>query len=141
MGAKKGDKVKVDYTGTFEDGTVFDTSEGHQPLEIEIGGGQVIKGFEEAITGMDKGAEKEIVLQPKDAYGDLNPDFIKKVPRKQIPIDQELKPDMMLGMSLPNGAQIPAKVKEVTDDNVTLDLNHPLAGKVLHYKLKIVSIA
>ena len=131
MAVKKGDKVKVDYTGTLEDGTVFDSSEKHgKPIEIEIGGKQVIKGFEDALIGMKKGEEKDIKLEAAQAYGDHNPDLIKKVPRDKLP-KEELKPGMILGMMLPNGQQAPAKIVEITDEIATLDLNHPLAGKTL----------
>src|SRR3989344_1239990 len=78
VAVKEGDKVKVDYTGTFENGTVFDTSEGRRPLEFTVGSGQVVKGFDEAVIGMEKGEEKEITLQPSEAYGDPNPLLIKK---------------------------------------------------------------
>ena len=142
MPVKKGDKVKVEYTGTFDDGTVFDSSEKHgRPLEFEAGSGQVIKGFDEAVIGMEKGEEKEIKLQPAEAYGDVRPELRKKVPREQLPKDQEPKEGMMLLIGLPNGQQMPAKIIEVTDAEVTLDLNHPLAGKVLNFKIKVAEIS
>ena len=138
---KKGDKIKVIYEGTFEDGTVFDSSEAHdKPLEFEVGSSQVIKGFEDAMIGMKKGEEKKITLTPKDAYGDHNPELVKEIPREQLPKDHELKPGMMLLMSLPNGAQIPVKIAEVNDKTATLDLNHPLAGRTLNFKLTVVDI-
>tara|TARA_Y100000310_G_scaffold285539_1_gene309083 strand:+ start:99 stop:530 length:432 start_codon:yes stop_codon:yes gene_type:complete len=142
MAVEKGNKVKVEYTGTFEDGTVFDSSEKHgQPLEFEAGSGKVIPGFDNAIVGMEEGEEKEVTIEPKDAYGEPNPELLKKIPRDQLPKEQEPGVGMMLMMSLPNGAQMPAKIAEVNDTEVTLDLNHPLAGKVLKFKLKVVSIA
>lgn len=141
MAVKKGDKVKVEYTGTLEDGTVFDASEKHgAPLEFEVGSGMVIKGFDEALVGMEKGEEKEVTIKPEQAYGDPNPEMVKKIPREQLPKDQEPKAGMMLIMSLPNGQQLPAKITEVSDKEVTLDLNHPLAGKTLKFKLKVVEI-
>lgn len=137
---KKGDKIKVDYTGTFEDGTVFDSSEKHdQPLEFEAGSGQVVKGFDDAIMGMKKGEEKEITLQPSEAYGDPNPELVKKAPREQLP-EGDLKVGTLLVMGLPNGMQVPVKILEMDDKEVTLDLNHPLSGKVLKFKIKIVDI-
>jgi len=142
MPVKKGDKIKVEYEGKLEDGTVFDSSEKHgQPLEFEVGSGQLIKGFDDAVIGMEKGEEKEIKLQPKDAYGDHNPQLIKKIPRDKLPEDQEPKPGMMLMINLPNGARIPANIKEVTDKEITIDVNHPLAGKVLIFKIKVVDIS
>lgn len=142
MAVKKGDKVKVEYTGTLEDGTVFDSSEKHgQPLEFEVGGGQVIKGFDEAVVGMEKGQEKEVTIKPEDAYGEPNKELVKKVPRDQLPQDQKPKEGMMLAVTLPNGQQIPAKIVAVEDKEVTLDLNHPLSGKVLKFKLKLVDVS
>jgi len=141
MKVKKGDKVKVEYTGTLDNGTVFDSTEKHgQPLEFEVGSGQLIKGFDNGVIGMEKGKEKEVTIKSADAYGDYNPEMIKKIPRDQLPKDKEIKPGMMLVMGLPNGAQIPAKIKEVGDKEVTLDLNHPLVGKDLKFKIKVVGI-
>ena len=141
MAIKKGDKVKVEYTGTFDDGTVFDSSEQHgKPLEFEIGTGQIIPGFENAIMGMKKNEEKEIKLKPEEAYGELNPELIRKIPREQLPPGQEPKEGMILIINLPTGQRVPAKITEVTDKEVTIDLNHPLAGKTLNFKVKVVGI-
>ena len=141
MPIKKGDKIKVDYTGTLEDGTVFDTSEGKQPLEFEAGSGQLIKGFDDAVIGMEKDEEKEIKIEKDQAYGDVNPELLKKIPRDKLPPEQEPKPGMMLAMSTPDGKQIPAKIAEVDDKEITIDLNHPLAGKTLIFKIKVVDIS
>ncbi len=139
---KKGSKVKINYTGKFEDGNVFDSSEKHgQPLEFEVGAKQVIKGFEDALIGMKKGEEKDITLEPKDAYGDYNDQLVKEVPKDKLPKEQEIKKGMMLGMQLPNGQQVPVLVKEVKDDVVIIDLNHPLAGKTLLFTLKVVDVS
>lgn len=139
MAVEKGNEVTVDYTGSLEDGTVFDASEKHgQPLKFIAGGGQVIKGFDDAVLGMEKGEEKEITLQPAEAYGDPRPDMKKDIPRDQLPADPEPKEGMMLMVGLPTGQQLPARIDKVEGDNVTIDLNHPLAGKVLKFKIKIV---
>jgi FKBP-type peptidyl-prolyl cis-trans isomerase 2 len=141
MPIKTGDKIKVDYTGSLEDGTVFDTSEGKQPLEFEVGSGQIIKGFDEAVVGMEVGQEKEINLKSEQAYGEPNPQLVQKIPKEQIPKPpegQEIQPGMTLAVALPNGQKMPAKITEVSDSEVTLDLNHPLAGKNLKFKIKIV---
>ena len=138
MAVKKGDKIKVEYTGTLDDGTVFDTSKEKEPLEFEVGSGQIIKGFDEAVVGMEKGEEKSIKIESKDAYGDPNPELTKKIPREHLPKEQELKPGMMLRLKTPDGRQIPAKITGVTDKEITIDLNHPLAGKSLNFKVKIV---
>lgn len=134
---KDGDKVKIDYEGRFEDGTVFDSSKKHgQPIEFEVGKGQVIKGFNDAVIGMEPGEEKEITLEPKDAYGDSNPDLIKKVPLDKLP--EGAKAGMMLGVGLPNGQQVPAKILEVSETEATLDMNHPMSGKTLIFKIKVI---
>lgn len=141
MTVKKGDKIKVDYTGTLEDGSVFDSSKNHgQPLEFEVGSGQLIKGFDEGVVGMEVGAEKEIKLAPAEAYGEPREELKKKVPKEQLPPGQEPKVGMAMGVGLPNGQQVPAKIVEVTDKDVTIDLNHPLAGKTLTFKIKVVEI-
>jgi FKBP-type peptidyl-prolyl cis-trans isomerase 2 len=137
---KKGDKVKIDYTGTLDDGTVFDTSKGKDPLEFEAGSGMVIPGFDKAIIGMKKGEEKEINIPCKEAYGEPNPNAVQKIPRDKLPQDQEPKVGMMLGIGLPNGQQMPAKITKVTAKEITIDVNHPLAGKDLNFKLKVVGI-
>lgn len=141
--AKKGDKVFVDYTGTFDDGTVFDSSthgDHSHPLEFEAGEGKVIKGFDDAIIGMKVGEEKTIRLEPADAYGDADPRLVDELPREHIPIKEELKAGMVLKVQLPNGMQMPANITKVTDSHVTIDLNHPMAGKVLNFKLKLTGI-
>ncbi|MBS3165638.1 peptidylprolyl isomerase [Candidatus Woesearchaeota archaeon] len=141
MAIKKGDTVKVEYTGTLDDGTQFDASSNlGRPLEFKVGEGSVIKGFEEGVVGMNVGEEKKIHLTPAHAYGDVNPLLVKKVPRGQLPKEQEPQKGMMLLINLPNGVQLPAKIVEVTAADVTLDLNHPLAGKNLNFKIKVVSV-
>src|SRR3989344_6064286 len=136
----KGNKIKVHYTGILEDGSIFDSSEGREPLEFEVGSGQLIKGFDEAVIGMKNGEEKEITLKPSEAYGEPNPQMLQKVPRTELPQDQEIKEGMMLSVMLPDGQQIPAVVKEINDKEATIDFNHPLAGKTLKFKIKIIEI-
>jgi FKBP-type peptidyl-prolyl cis-trans isomerase 2 len=141
MTIKKGDKVKVEYEGKLEDGTVFDSTEKHggEPLEFEVGGGQMIPGFDKAVEGMDKGQEKDIKLEPSDAYGDHNPALIKDIPKENVP--ENVTVGAILGMNLPNGQQIPAKVIKMGDKSVTIDLNHPLAGKKLQFHVKVVDVS
>ena len=138
MAIKKGDKVKIDYTGTFDDGTVFDTSEGKQPIEFEAGSGMVIKGFDEAVIGMEAGEEKDVKIKPEEGYGQQNPQLIQKTPKDKLPKDPEPKIGMMLGIGTPDGKQMQARITEVSDTEVTIDLNHPLAGKTLNFKIKVV---
>ena len=138
---EKGNKVKVEYTGKFDDGTVFDTSEGREPLEVEVGAGRVIKGFDDALSGMKKGDEKEIKIKPEEGYGMPNPELVKEIRRDNLPKEPEPKEGMVLIMKTPDGNQFPAKISKVEGDKVTIDLNHPLAGKNLNFKIKVVEVA
>jgi FKBP-type peptidyl-prolyl cis-trans isomerase 2 len=104
-----------------------------------VGAGQIIPGFEEAVLGMDCGDEKEFQLKPDNAYGQYDPELIHKVSRDQLPVN--VVPGSILVATLPNGVQTPVKVTEVTDEWVTIDMNHPLAGKKLNFKIKILDIA
>jgi FKBP-type peptidyl-prolyl cis-trans isomerase 2 len=139
---KKGNKIKVEYVGTLEDGTVFDSSEKHgEPLEFEAGAGQLIKGFDDAVLGMKQGEEKEIKIIPKDGYGEHNPELVKEMPKDCFPPDQDIQPGMIFMMGLQDGRQIPVRIAQVSNDSVTIDLNPPLAGKTLIFKIKVVDIA
>lgn len=143
MSVKKGDKIKVDYTGTLEDGKVFDTTQHKDhahPLEFEVGSKQLIKGFDEAVVGMEVGEEKEISLESSEAYGDPDPARVQKIPRDKLPKEPEPKEGMVLVMKTPEGQQFPVKIAVVEGDEVTLDMNHPLAGKKLNFKIKILEI-
>tara|TARA_Y100000310_G_scaffold334233_1_gene413570 strand:+ start:101675 stop:102109 length:435 start_codon:yes stop_codon:yes gene_type:complete len=141
MSVKVGDKIKVDYTGTLDDGSEFDSSKKHgKPLEFEVGAKQVIKGFDEAVVGMEKDEEKDVTLPPTEAYGEPNAKMVQEVPAAKLPQDKELKVGMMLLVTLPNGGKLPAKIIEVNKETVKLDLNHLMAGKTLHFKIKIVEI-
>lgn len=140
--AKKGDKVKVEYVGSLEDGTVFDSSEMHnEPLEFVVGTGQLIKGFDDAVVGMKIGEEKEIRLPPEEAYGAHNPEFVKDMPRECFPQDQDIQPGMMFMVALQDGRQIPVRISQVSEETITVDLNPPLAGKTLVFKIKLLEIA
>lgn len=143
MPVKKGDTIKVHYTGSFEDGKVFDSSEGREPLEFKAGEGMVVKGFDDAVIGMEKGEEKEVDINPEEGYGQSNPELQQKVPKDKFPpeMGDKLQPGAMIMLQGPDGNQIPAHIKEVGDSEVTIDLNHPLAGKKLHFKVKIEEIA
>ncbi len=140
MEVKKGSKVKIHYTGSLDDGRVFDSSEGKDPLEFEAGSGKVIKGFDAAVMGMKKDEEKEVKLKPEDAYGERNDELKQKVPKEKINIPGEIKPGMTLAVTSPDGQQFPVQVLEVEDENIVIDLNHPLAGQNLNFKIKIVDI-
>ncbi len=138
MTVKTGDKVKIEYTGTLEDGTIFDSSTDHgNPLEFEVGSGQVIKGFDDAILGMNEGEEKQFSIEPADAYGEHDPTLVQKVPREIFPQDAELVPGLLFEAGLPTGEKVPATIMDVQGGIVSVDLNHPLAGKKLNFKIKI----
>ena len=141
MTAKTGDKVKIEYTGTLDDGTVFDSNvEDGNLLEFEIGGGQVIKGFDDAILGMKEGEEKQFIISPAEAYGEHDPTLIQKVPREIFPSDAELVPGLLFEAGLPTGEKVPAIITAIEEQIVLVDLNHPLAGKRLNFKIKLSSI-
>jgi len=139
MAIKKGDKVKVEYVGTLDDGTVFDDSAKHgQPLEFEAGAGQVIPGFDDAVIGMSPGEEKSIHIPVEGAYGPHVEGLVKQIPRANLPKDQEPQVGMMMLLTLPDGQKFPAKVCAVDKESISIDLNHPLAGQALNFKIKIV---
>jgi len=139
MAIKNGEWIKVQYTGTFEDGTIFDSTERNgDPLKFQVGAGQLIKGFDDAVLGMKIGEEKNITLQPKDAYGEYQDKMTQKFPKSQFPKDHEPQPGMMIMIGGPDGMVTHATIIEVAEQEVTVDLNHPLAGKVLNFKIKII---
>ena len=140
MQAKRGDKVKVHYTGSFEDGTVFDSSRGEDPLEFTIGGGQVIPGFEEAIVGMSAGDEKRERIEPDRGYGERHDELVFSVGRDQLPPGSEVEAGDMLQIGFADGRTADVQVMRVDDHSLTLDANHPLAGRTLVFDLELVSI-
>ena len=141
MTIKTGNKVKIEYTGTLDDGTIFDSSADHgNPLEFEVGGGQVIKGFDDAVLGMKENEEKQFSILPADAYGEHDPTLVQKVSREVFPQDAELVPGLLFEAGLPTGEKVPATITEVQGGIISVDLNHPLAGKTLNFKIKVSSI-
>lgn len=137
---KAGDAVKVHYTGRLDDGTVFDTSEGREPIAFTVGAGEVIPGFDEAVLGMQVGQTKEVSISPDDAYGERNEMLVQTVAREQIQLGVEPEEGMGIEMRTPDGTVIPLVISEVTETTVTLDANHPLAGLQLHFALKLMEI-
>ncbi|MFN3663195.1 peptidylprolyl isomerase [Yoonia sp.] len=138
--AKAGDTVQIHYTGTLNDGATFDSSAGRDPLEFVVGSGQIIPGLDAAIPGMTVGDKKTVQVPCADAYGDLNPDARQAIPREEIPADIPLDPGTQLQMQTPQGQVVPVTVAEVTEAEVTLDANHPLAGKDLTFDIEMVAI-
>ncbi|MEA2570217.1 MAG: hypothetical protein QOI24_2218 [Acidobacteriota bacterium] len=137
--AKQGDTVHVHYKGSLEDGTLFDSSEGNDPISFTIGAGEVITGFEEAIVGMSEGDSKTERIVPARAYGDRRDELVFSVGRDQMP-EGEVEVGDMLSVGFPDGRTASVRIAELDDESVTLDANHPLAGKTLVFELKLVSI-
>ncbi|MBE1288692.1 MULTISPECIES: FKBP-type peptidyl-prolyl cis-trans isomerase [Roseobacteraceae] len=139
--AKAGDTVAIHYTGTLADGSQFDSSEGRDPLRFTLGSGQIIAGLDAAITGMSQGEKKSVTIAAAEAYGDHRPEAVQAVPRAQIPAEIPLEVGGGLQVQTPDGQTIPVTVTSVTDEEVTLDANHPLAGKDLTFAVELVEIA
>ncbi|MBO9429752.1 MULTISPECIES: peptidylprolyl isomerase [unclassified Sulfitobacter] len=138
---KSGDTVQIHYTGTLKDGTTFDSSEGRDPLEFVVGSGQIIPGLDSALPGMTEGDKKVVQVPSDEAYGPVNPEMRQAVPREGIPADIPLDPGTQLQMQTPEGQALPVTVVEVDETTVTLDANHPLAGKDLQFDIELVKIA
>lgn len=138
--AKQGDTVNVHYVGKLDDGTVFDSSEGGQPLEFAIGSGNVIPGFEQAVLGMSPGDSKTATIPSDDAYGPYYEERVLVVDRQQIPTDMPIDIGAQLQIQQENGMVIPVVITDITEAAVTLDANHPLAGEDLTFEIRLVSI-
>jgi len=139
--AKKGDKVQVNYKGYLDDGTIFDSSEGKKPLDVVLGSGAVIPGFDAALVGMEVGAKKTVKIPMDDAYGKHNAELVMQVPKDQIPPD--LKPEIgqKLQVGGAAGELMAVEVIDLNDDFIVLDANPPLSGKDLTFDLELVAIA
>lgn len=140
MQAKKGDTVRVHYTGKLTTGEQFDSSAGREPLEFEVGAGMMIKGFDEAVLGMAIGDKKTITLQPADAYGERFDEMIIEFPKSNFPADMNPEVGMQLMMNNGAGQQFPVTIAEVKEEVVVLDGNHMLAGKELVFDIEMVEI-
>lgn len=138
--AKMGDTVKVHYTGTFDDGTQFDSSQGSEPLEVTLGQGQVIPGFEAPLEGMTAGETKSVHIPAEMAYGEYSPEMVQEVERTAIPEEIELSLGIQLQAHAPDGTPFMLVVTGLNDETVTLDANHPLAGKALNFALEMVAV-
>lgn len=137
---KSGDTVKVHYHGKLTDGTTFDSSEGREPLEFEVGSGNVIAGFDSGVTGMRVGEKKTVNIPVDEAYGQKQDDLYMEFPRDRFPADVVPEPGMQLNMSNGQGQDFPVVINEVNEDTVILDANHPLAGEDLTFDLELVEI-
>ena len=136
----EGDQVRVNYIGRFADGSVFDSSEGHDPLEFTVGSGQVIDGFDQAVIGLTPGETRKVVVSPEEGYGNHLPEMIAEVEKHLIPDQVKLMLGSMLEVSLEDGQSLEVQVVEITDNAVILDGNHPLAGKELHFEIEMLEI-
>ena len=139
--AKPGDTVKIHYTGTLDDGTQFDSSSGRDPLQFTLGSGQVIPGFDKAVEGMAVGDSKSGNIPPEDAYGQRHDQMIQDVPKTALPDDLEPVEGMALQAQGQDGQVINLTVTAVSDDSITVDGNHPLAGQALNFSIELVDIA
>jgi FKBP-type peptidyl-prolyl cis-trans isomerase 2 len=138
--AKAGNTVQIHYTGTLNDGSVFDTSEGRAPLSFTLGAGEIIPGLDAAIDGMEVGEKKSVTIPSDEAYGDYQPEARQAVPRESIPDHIPLDPGTMLQMQTPDGRAVAVTVAEADEASVTLDANHPLAGKDLTFDVEVVRV-
>lgn len=137
---ENGKFVSVDYEGRLESGEVFDSSQDNQPLELQVGSGQIIKGFEDALRGMSLREKKTFTLNPDEAYGHRDENQLHTFSRSEVP--EEMNPQVgdMIGLQTPDGQQIPATIAEADEEKVVVDLNHPLAGKELTFDVEVVGI-
>ncbi len=138
--ATNGDTVAVHYTGSLADGTIFDSSREREPLSFTVGEGQVIAGFNDAVSGMNVGDSVKVTIPATDAYGEYNEQFVINVPPADIPAEIEVEVGMDLQLHQEDGGAIPVRVTAISDDAVTLDANHPLAGQDLTFEIELVSI-
>lgn len=132
--------VRVHYTGTLTNGEVFDSSQGREPLEVTIGQGELITGFENALMGMAVNEKKTFTLPPEEAYGNRNEDALHSFPRAELPDDMEIALGQFIALSTQSGQEIPARVAQLDEYQVVLDLNHPLAGESLTFTIEVIDI-
>lgn len=137
---KEGDVVKVHYTGKLTNGKQFDSSEGREPLEFTVGAGQMIRGFDAALPGMNVGDKKTINIKAEEGYGERSEEAVIEFPKENVPPDMKLEPGMQLTLSNQAGQPVPVVVKEVKEDIVVLDANHFLAGEDLVFDIELVEI-
>lgn len=138
--AKLGDTVRIHYTGTLDDGTLFDSTIGHEPMEFKLGDGGVIPGFEAAVMGMSVGESRTVTIVSAHAYGPYQAEMTQDIPRSAIPDDIELHEGLILSAESPDGVPISFIIKSFDTEQVTIDGNHPLAGRDLTFALELIEI-
>jgi len=137
---KEKDRISVHYTGTLSNGEVFDSSVNREPLAFEVGAGQMIAGFDNAVVGMKLNEKKSVTIPAKEAYGEVRPEMIQKISKDQLPPDLNPTVGQQLASQLPSGEQLIVTVSDISETEVTIDANHELAGKDLTFEIEIVSI-
>ena len=137
---KDQDAVTVHYTGTLDNGEIFDSSKGREPLAFTVGAGQMIPGFDQAVVGMKLNEVKTVTIPAEDAYGEKKDDLLQKIGREQLPEGMQPEVGQQLASQMPNGQQIVVTVTDVANESITIDANHPLAGKALTFEIELVSI-
>ncbi len=138
--AQVGDRVTVHYTGRLTDGTEFDSSAGQEPLEVVLGAGRVIPGFENAIVGMQTGESRTVTIPVEEAYGPHSEELVLSVPRNRLPEDLSPEIGMQLQMQQADGGLVDVLITSLDEQNITLDANHPLAGQALVFDIRLVTI-
>ena len=139
--AKPGDKVRIHYTATFDNGEVLDSSRDREPLQFVLGGGEVIKGLEEGVAGMKEGDSRKVHVTAADAFGERNEKKFTTIDRERVPKNLEIKIGMQLKLNKSDGSSIPVRVTKITDDKVRLDTNHPYAGKAINFEIELLEVA
>jgi len=139
--AKDGDTVKVHYTGRLDDGSEFDTSRERDPIEFKIGGGEILPGVEQAVVGLEPGGTNTVTLPAEDAYGERRDDMIQEIERSVLPQEVEPQVGLQLQAQSPEGQPLLLTITDVADDKVTVDANHPLAGKALTFDVELVEVS
>jgi len=138
---KTGDTVQVHYTGKLQDKTVFDSSEGREPLQFTVGKGQLISGFEQGVIGMTVGETRTLTLPPDEAYGEVRDDLVATIGLDQLPADMSPKVGQVLQVTQPDGDQVLLNITAIDEEEITVDANPPLAGKTLVFDIELVAIA
>jgi len=138
--AKSGDTVRINYTGKLTDGTQFDSSEGREPLEFQVGSGQIISGLDREVEGMKIGDKQTVTVAAEEAYGPHDPAKVQQVPRTALPPELEPQEGMQLQAQTPQGGQVTLIVTTVGEQEITVDANHPLAGKDLVFEIEMIEI-
>jgi len=138
--ARSGDHVRVHFTGRLDDGTVFATSEMSEPLKFTLGGSEVLPQIEEAVEGMESGETKTVYIPSEEAFGPRREDLVQEIPKESLPLGMDVEVGQQLWIDQPNDEPLLVSVADVTDDAVTLDANHPLAGEDLTFDLELVTV-